>query len=275
MELHILQEERWRRIVGKWEKISRGQKCIVIGDLNLDHLRWVNPESHLERMVEDIKEFIETSGFQQLISNYTRSWNMQADSCLDHTWSNCQLRTISTFNEDRASSNHNVIGIDISLKDIKVGGHNIIKRMWKDFDAKKFVENLKLLDWSSILLEDNVDVANSLIEDLLNSVIDTLAPMRMIQVRTWFNNWISDSTKLDMKSRDQARNKARQSSCEEDWSIYRQLRNTCTANQKRDKAKHLSDLYGVIEENRDSANLFLGLRKAGPPSFFRGAPGWK
>ena len=101
-------------------------------------------------MVEDTKELIETSGFQQIVVNFTRQWREQADSLLDHIWTNCPERTIKIWNEIRGYSDHNVIGIQISLKDIKIRGNNILKRCWKGFDDKACLQAFKNQNWSDI-----------------------------------------------------------------------------------------------------------------------------
>ena len=274
-ELQMQQEERFRRILRKWVNTSRGQRVVVIGDLNLDFLRWANPEPHLVQMVDSLKEKIETIGFQQLITEFTRTWNQQADSALDHIWTNCQERTLRTWNLPRTSSDHNIIGIDISLRDIKLGGHNIVKIVWKNFVPESFLSDLKTLDWSKILELDNVDLANSLLEDNLSSIIEKHAPMKTIQARTHYKNWLSDPTKTLMNLRDSAKEKARQSGTEEDWMDFRRQRNQCTAEQKRDKQRHLTELFNMIEDDKDSGKIFattkelLGMTKTGHPSYFK------
>ena len=54
-EIQREQEVRWNRVVQKWKELAKNTKCIVIGDMNLDHLRWSNPEQHLELMVDMMK----------------------------------------------------------------------------------------------------------------------------------------------------------------------------------------------------------------------------
>ena len=71
-QLLIEQERRWEKIIKKWKTISRITNCVVIGDLNLDHLRWSSPEQHLESMVDQVKDNIETCGFLQLITGHTQ-----------------------------------------------------------------------------------------------------------------------------------------------------------------------------------------------------------
>ena len=113
------QEERWRKVLISWKKITRNSKAVLLGDINLDHIRWENPENKHEVMIEYMKDIIETSGFVQLVTQFTRSSRGAADSLLDHIWANCQARVSNVVNIDRAASDHNVVGLDISLKDIQ------------------------------------------------------------------------------------------------------------------------------------------------------------
>ena len=96
-ELQNLQEERWCRIVRKWKSIGRKNNCVIIGDLNLDYLKWHSPPQNQESMVNRVKDIIETSGFVQLITSQTRSLRGQEDSLLDHVWTNCDRRTVKVI----------------------------------------------------------------------------------------------------------------------------------------------------------------------------------
>ena len=124
MEKQLEQEKRWEKIVKKWSNVSRNNMCVVLGDINLNHQRWSNPERHLEKMADLTKQYVEGNGFSQLIQGITRTWRTHTDSLLDHVWSNCGHRTVRVFNEDTGASDHNLIGLEISLKDVKEGGHH-------------------------------------------------------------------------------------------------------------------------------------------------------
>ena len=231
-QLLLEQEVRWKKIVSKWKLLSNNMNCIVIGDINLDHLRWSTPETHLENMVDKLKDSIETCGFHQLIAGITRTWRHQADSILDHIWSNCLERCLKTFNETRGLSDHNVIGVEISVREIRTSGNNIIKRIWRDFNQAECLNEFRNQD---ILHQDNVDIANSLLEDRICEIMDMFAPMRTVQVRASYNNFITTNTKECMKLRDSTRETARDSGLEADWVEYRRLKNSCTAKQRADK----------------------------------------
>ena len=230
MEVQKEQETRWRKFLYKWSSISRNTKCIVLGDINLDHLRWSNPEPHLDNMVEDMKNLIETSGFTQIILGLTRSWRGQSDSLLDQICTNCSQRTIKSFNIDRSSSDHNVDGMEISTKDIIVGGPNVWKTCWKEFNKQCCLDSFRQIDWSDILAQTYISLANSQLEDIICEIMDREAPMKLVQVRSKYRSWVSSETKLEMDKRDKARTLARDSDRDEDWADYMCLRNICTKN---------------------------------------------
>ena len=266
------QERRWTRIVDRWRRLARNSDCVVVGDLNLDYLRWDSPESHLEGMVDELKNSIETAGFQQLVVNYTRTWRQQSDSLLDHVWTNCPVRTLKVWNVDRASSDHNIIGIKVALKDSKINVNNVVKRTWKDFKRNECIQEFKDTDWTDVLSEFDVNVANAILEEKICSIMNKFAPMRTIQIRKDYKCWLSDVTKVKMLERDAARNLARQSDLDNHWDRYRSLRNECTRLQSCDRKKSLRDTYEKIESEDDSARLFavtrqlLGWEQSGPPS---------
>ena len=269
-----LQERRWDRILARWKALGDSGRCFVIGDLNLDFLRWDSPDQHHAYMVDSTKNIIEVSGFIQLITSVTRAWSMQADSLLDHIWTNSADRVIKHGNEVRASSDHHVISVEIAMKELKTGGQNVVKRLWKNFKKEDFLQDVKNTDWDSIMLLTNVDVANSQFEEKFCHILDKHAPMSTCQIRTKFNNWITHDTKMEMESRNIAWMKARTTGSTEDWDHYKKCRNLCTKKQKIDKSNYLNNIYTELETETNTAKLFgktrelLGQIKAGPPTCF-------
>ena len=68
------QLDRWNRFLSQWKAAARNTEVIVVGDTNLDFMRWGSPSSKVEKMVEKTKVEIETLGFHQMIAGVTRSW---------------------------------------------------------------------------------------------------------------------------------------------------------------------------------------------------------
>ena len=251
-----LQERRWDRILARWKTLGDSSRCFVIGDLNLDFMRWDTPDQHHEYMVDSTKNTIEVSGFIQLITSITRAWSNQADSIIDHIWTNSADRVIKHDNEVRAASDHHVISVEIAMKDLKTGGQNIVKRMWKFFKKDEFLQDLKNVDWESIMLLTNVDVANSQLEENFCHILDKHAPIATCQIRTNYKNWISQETKDEMKIRDTAWLKARTTGIIADWDHYKKCRNLCTKKQKNDKTNYLKK-YLYRTRNRDQHSKII------------------
>ena len=271
MEKKEIQEERWMKIIRQWQSAGNMGKCIVLGDLNLDYRKWHQPEQMHGDMVNMVQAGIEPMGFIQLITGITRSWSQQMDSTLDHIWTNCNGRTLNFFNETRGISDHNVIGINFSLKDIKVSGQNVTRRKWKNFSEELFLEKLSAVNWDTLYNSVDPNLANTILEDNLVEILDQLAPMTTVQSRTKYISWLTDSTKTLMRERDRAREIARTSQSPSDWNTYRQIRNKCTLSQKNERAQYLRDKYSDIEKSNDSSQLYsltrqlLGWKQSGPP----------
>ena len=68
------QNRRWKKIIGQWVDGSSADSCLIIGDTNMDLLKWTNPEQALEEIVRMVDEEIITRNFHQLINGPTRFW---------------------------------------------------------------------------------------------------------------------------------------------------------------------------------------------------------
>ena len=55
----------------------------------------------------------------------------------------------------------------------------------------------------------------------LTEILDKLAPIKTIQVRSNYLPWMSDTTKTQIKLRNELLNKAKVSNLEKDWKEYR------------------------------------------------------
>ena len=227
-----------------------------------------------ENMVKLVQDEIEVLGFIQLITGHTRRWRAQSDSLLDHIWSNCHQRTVKHFNRERGDSDHNVVGLEIATRDIKVGGNNIRKRSWRNFDPVRCARKFREEDWTSILREENVDLANSKLEEKIVNIIDSEAPMTTVQARSRYHNWITKETKLEMETRDKARTTAKASDLDHDWNIYRTKRNLVTSLQRKDRSSYFKSLFTKMDETNNSKMLFsttkqlLGHVPTSPPTGF-------
>ena len=135
------------------------------------------------------------------------------------------------------------------------------------------------MDWQGVLDSMDVDIANSILVEKIGTIIDSEDPLRTIQHRTKYKNWISKETLKDMKLRDEARTLAKTSDVDADWLDFKARRNRCSKLQNQDKKSYYNKIYSDIEAEKDSAKLFSTTKKllnwqlAGPPKFL--PQGWK
>ena len=85
-------------------------------------------------------------------------------------------------------------------------------------------------------------------EEKILGILDKLAPLRNIQMRTKYSRWITDQTKLKMTERDTLKEVANRTQDNEDWAAYRLARNSCTNLQRKDRNNFLQESYKKLEE---------------------------
>ena len=265
---------RWSLILEGWKKAATDPHCTVLGDMNLDYLTWQNPKpSHL-RMVNLTKDEIETKGFSQLIKGHTRTWRGQRDSLVDHCWSARPDRIISWLNETRGRSDHNYIDILLRTKDKKERTQEVRKRTWKNFQPDIFREMIKKIDWENFYECNNIDVINDIFEQKVGGILEKIAPMKKIQLRQKYANWLDSEIKQKMTERDNMREAAKESDNDNDWRNYKQARNHCTKMlQKKKKEFYKKKFENHCSEKNvkgtyDLAKKLMGWGSSTHPTMF-------
>ena len=214
-----------------------------------------DPGPKVQKMVDRTKTVIETIGFQQIVEGVTRSWNTQPDSNIDHIWMNKPSRLVFYRNIVRAYSDHNLILFAIRTMDKQTDKHEIVMRDRRKLDLKEFKSDLAGIEWDNFFECEDLDILNSMFEDKFLQVLNKHAPMRIIQKRKQFRNWMDNEVKTQMKIRDELHESARNSRRMEDWVEYRSQRNRCVKLLKNAKKNHFSKLYRDIEEEKDVKKL--------------------
>ena len=88
------QLERWCNFLANWETaLMEGKEVLVMGDMNLDFLKWSrtdlspsDPSLRLKSLTEALFSRIFPHGVYQLVKEPMRIWPGQQDSGLDHIW---------------------------------------------------------------------------------------------------------------------------------------------------------------------------------------------
>ena len=257
----MAQNWRWNLIINSWKLASRDIMCTLVGDTNLDYLKWQHPDEAHKKMVEKTRDEMEPEGFTQTVRGYTRQWPGQSDSLLDQCWVNHPTRVICTTNENRSSSDHNYIGVVLRTKDKKDNNFESKRRVWKNFKPENFRMRLRNIDWEPLYSSKNINTVNDYFVEKVGGALEEEAPSKFIQSRKNHCNWVSGDMVNKMEDRDSARQAARISDSQEDWATYRRLRNNCSKELKNCKDEYFKKLFVAFKEAGDSKNTYRTAKK--------------
>ena len=224
-------------------------------------------------MVEDTKIEIETLGFQQLISSITRSCKGQRDSCLDQVWSNVHENALSTFVKTRGSSDHCVVGVTIRIKGGEGNYLEYLCRKRSNFNLDMYRQSLKNSNWEEFYSITSLDRANNWLEEILRYIFQSECPMRKLQPNKKLKNWADRYTIKLFKQRDMAREQAKITGSDDDWKMFKQLRNKATKKVCDDNKRHFKQIYETHEKEHNTKGLYktvhtqLGWKNSGPHKF--------
>ena len=70
------------------------------------------------------------------------------------------------------------------------------RRDMRNWDPKKYSEEVGKIDWAPLLAETNIDLINSIFEEKLLEVMDKMAPEKCFQRRKNCNSWMTDELKM-------------------------------------------------------------------------------
>ena len=245
---------------------------IIIGDTNIDKMKWTNPEQRMISMVNTMKTEIETLGYIQMVKNPTRFWINSTDSLLDQIWTKNPDKFIQCRNISRGVGDHNMIEAIIRIKGQNKKPSEIIKRSWKNTTPEEIRTELGKKNWQEVLDSDDPILAYGKLEENLVEVVDRLAPNKRIQVTNRHKNWITERTRKLMEVRENAKEVALFTREEDDWEKFKKIRNKCTLEGKKDRNKYFKKIYEDSDRKHDTKTLYrttreqLGWQVSGPPT---------
>ena len=222
--------------MGKYLPCKRFKKnpiTVIITDNNLTSS---NQTSKMRPLINLLFSKIFPHGVSQLVTVATRSWNNQQDSGLDHLYSN-RPDKLSEVQVKSSFSDHKLLYVVRYAQSIKKSARYVTKRSYLKFCPKDFLTELKAVSWWDLYQATDVSIALNILTKKLTKILDKMAPIRKIQVRTRFAPWLSSSTKEKMSHRDELQEQARQTKNPEDWNLYKKSRNKVNSILKNEKSK--------------------------------------
>ena len=272
------QFQRWSILLTMWEKaLLEGKEVIVMMDANIDFFKWTRDDlpptdstSKLKSLISHLFNTIFPHGVSQLVTVPTRAWPGQTESGLDHIYTNKPDKLSSVYAEFAGGSDHKLIKVTRYTKSMKRAVRYVRKRSFKNFKDEDFQAAVKNLSWWELYMCEDADQAAQLLTNKLTDILDTMAPVRTIQVRSKYVPWLSDSTKEVLKERNNAQATAAQSQNLDDWRLYKSLRNSATARMRQEKKAW--EKMKLDSSKHDPSTLWksvktwLNWNNSGPPS---------
>ena len=253
------QMARWVMLLDQWEHaLSSGKKVIVLGDVNLDPLKFQD-SGQLQPMIDKMFEEIYPHGVYQCVQGPTHSWPGCADSGLDHIYTNCPEKLSKPEAQFRGASDHRLIFATKYCKNIRQQIRYCRKRSYKDFKEHEFLAEVRKVNWWDVYSSSEVDLAVHLFTTKLTNILDRLAPIKKFQIRTKYAAWISVETKKKIKLRDDSQEKAATTRSLEDWSDYKKKRNEVTSLLYKEKQSWQRKKLDNCEESQDTGKLWKNL----------------
>ena len=146
----------------------------------------------------------------------------------------------------------------------------IKKRTFKNFAPEIFIEAVSKTSWLDVYLCDDIATAVNLVSTKLNNILDEMAPVKVIQVRSHYAPWMSEKTKQKIKERYIAQKRASETQNNEEWENYRKLRNSINDDIRKEKKEWKEEKLrsygadtGTVWKN---IKTWLGWSSGGPPS---------
>ena len=272
------QLQRWLVLIEMWEKVlNEGKEVMVLGDINLDFLKWnkgnlpANDSSiRLKQLNELVFNRIFPHGVKQLVTTPTRLSAVGSPSGLDHIYTNRSDKCSEVQAEIQGGSDHKLIKITRFSKVSIRKARYVKKRSFKNFCPNQFCEAVKQISWYELYMCDSPSKAADILTKELSNILDRLAPVRTIQVRTKYAAWLSDASKIVLQERNEAQKRAAESKDPDDWRAYRNLRNTATARLRAEKREWEKQKLDGAKQNPAtiwrSVKSWLSWGNTGPPS---------
>ena len=210
--------------------------------MNINHLDWALPSNRQSNQTKKLKPLIEQlfdrilpHSVTQCVMGVTRVWPGQAGTGIDHMYTNRPGKLSPVQAQHWGGSDHKLIFATRYSKMIRSNVRYVRKRSYKDFSPEAFLDEIATVEWWNVYQADNVDATVNIFSEKFSRILDHHAPMKTFQTRTNFAPWLSNPTKQLMKDRDQAQRKAVATRSEQDWKVFRKLRNQVTSKLRVEK----------------------------------------
>jgi hypothetical protein len=221
---------------------------IVMGDFNIDMKLDNYCQNKLIRIMNSV-------GLKQLVKEPTRIVNT-SETIIDLIFTNVEVEV--KVNNEPKITDHSILVIYWNICVKEKANRTIVCRDYKRMNVDEFMEMVSIgLD----AIEDNtVDVMASSAVNTIIECLDKVAPKKKIKLQSKWQEkqWFSEEIRQILKQRDEAYKLARLIKSNEEWELFRQLRNKAVDVCRKAKRDYL-ELR--LDKNKKDPKKMWGLLK--------------
>ena len=172
------------------EKASKEGLVLIIGDMNIDLLKWEDPKYYQKKQAEKYQSVIGECGLE--IIDFGITYNGKRDgevlsSALDHAITNKPV-AISDFYKtiiDESLSDHHMITVDLNVKTLKLQEKTNTARDYRKLRRNPvcFLNDLGNVGWEIFTDMDDVDPMEEFWKIEINKCMDISAPWKSRKAR--------------------------------------------------------------------------------------------
>ncbi|XP_071652803.1 uncharacterized protein [Temnothorax longispinosus] len=214
--------------------IHNYKNIIISGDLNCDLLSSSYEPNHLRDIVSQLS--------LNIVESHSTYHTRSSDSWLD-VFIVDSLDKVSSFRKSDAPfiNGHDLIELTYLFAVQSPADRTLTRRSYKEFNEHRYVETLTSLLSSSFVVDFGLE---SLSEPDLDSILSTItkdfassldihAPIRTFRVHRPSAPWLTEALVRGIRHRNRLYNIARRSGSVLDFHIYKQYRNSLTAEMRK------------------------------------------
>ena len=191
----------------------------------------------------------------------------QPPSSLDHIYSNCPTKIYNVQTIPSIFSDHALVMCNYKTnkkvyhpKFIKTKNYTNLTKS----NLLKYISNNTQLD--KLFRYSDPDLIAHILQTELNSAINIIAPIKIVQCKSDFTPYLSAQSREDLKKCDILLREAIKIQNVENWIEFKNSRNITTKNVKLDKKAFFTDKFSHFKNKWKLLTQFNGVNKQHPPT---------
>ena len=225
------------------------------------------------KMLKKLESELSDLGWVQLVKSNTHYNNANgniSESLIDHVWTNSPVKVKMCFQEKNRASDHQLVWIERSSKNLVEKVKRTEKRCMRNFKMEDLEILCQFEDWTYRgSLEQTEEVLDQRVLNLkrkIANILENVAPMEVKQMEYRGKpRWIIKELEVLMKERKLTDLKARRSRNREDELESRRVRNKAAKEIKNAKTEYLKVMLKNLSSNSsqawDAVNTYPGWKK--------------